>query len=170
MPRALQWHCSTCMSSCTALVWRILQDSSQHVEASAHRNLVVAVDASKTAEKLVKWTLEHVARPGDKVLVLHVMPSEEKSSEGIKAYADALLGFQPRLSPTEVQRRQQSKHEALQQFVHTLEPADGSPPPWSPPLQAAFDSTLHAQVGLGMQPWQYCSCSSSSAHCILSSV
>jgi hypothetical protein len=103
-----------------------VQDSKQHLDASATRNLVVAVDASRTAGKLVKWTLENVAKAGDSIMVLHVLPSAHRSTEGIQVYADALLGIQPRISYADIQARQQEKHAALEQFITELAPEDGA--------------------------------------------
>ena len=103
----------------------------QHVQQNeTPRDLVVAVDASTTGEKLCTWTLNNIARPGDRVHALHVLPTMSRT-HNLQAYAEALLGppLQAPPSGAHLQQLQHRKHTKLGQRLHALMPSDGTPPP-----------------------------------------
>ena len=100
----------------------------QHVQQNqTPRNLVVAVDASTTGEKLCTWTLHNIARAGDRVHALHVLPTMSRP-HNLQAYAEALLGPQTTgPSDADLQQLQHRKHTKLGQRLHALMPTDGAP-------------------------------------------
>jgi hypothetical protein len=102
-----------------------LQDRKHVQQSGTSRNFVLAVDASTTGEKLCRWALDNVARPGDRLHALHVLPTMSRP-HGLQAYAEALLG--PQLSPSEaeLQQLQHRKHTKLGQRLHALMPTDGT--------------------------------------------
>jgi nucleotide-binding universal stress UspA family protein len=104
----------------------VVQDDKQHVlQHKAPRNLVIAVDASKTGEKLCRWTLDNIARAGDQLHALHVLPTMSRP-HGLQSYAEALLAPLKTPSELELQEQQHRKHAKLEQRLHALMPKDGA--------------------------------------------
>lgn len=130
--RASKLCCSVCTAPCVQLYFShehtgILQDRKhQHLQRNTtSRNFVIAVDASKTGEKLCIWTLKNIARAGDRLHALHVLPTMSRP-HGLQAYAEALLGPHTTPSEAELQQLQHRKHTKLGQRLHALMPTDGA--------------------------------------------
>lgn len=118
-----------------------MQESKQHLEPAVNRNIVVAVDTSAKSEKMVDWTIRNIARPGDHVHALHVIPAIP-TTPVYQMYAEGIVSILPGPTAEDVEERRKQLHTDLGNRLTALLPADGV----QTPARLGFQGCLHCST------------------------
>lgn len=102
-----------------------MQQSKQHLEAADTRNIVLAVDTSAKSEKMADWTIKHVARAGDHVHALHVIPAIP-TTPVYQVYSEGMVTVLPGPGEEDVEAHRAQLHADLESRLKALLPSDGA--------------------------------------------
>lgn len=105
------------------------QEQPQHISSAGTRNIAIAVDSSFESERIAAWTAENVARHGDVVHALHVVPAM-LPRPSYRAYGDGMIVSAPAPNMAELHARQEDMRADLtRRFQHLFEHYGAPPSP-----------------------------------------